>query len=317
MTAHELAEQLEVSERTIYRDLDALGIAGIPVYAEHGPNGGYSLLDGYQTRLTGLTSTEVRTLFLAARAGHTLDLGMGNELEDALLKLTAALPQNARADIEQVQQRFHFDSSPMSSNERSISVLALIREALWHEHRLHLLYRWGRSQREQSRHLVDPYGLVAKGASWYLVCMSAGVYHVFPVDQIAYVERTEQVFVRPAHFDLASYWTFYQSRYEIQAYTYPSRIAPHRSSPGTSCVVSQDRGVLQARNRSRSTKKTILFPSSSKKGKMTIASQKKALLKKEQCSRVRASLALALSPTLVSPSRLTEGAFTVLHVTVF
>src|SRR5713226_181059 len=102
MTAHDLAIQLEVSERTIYRDLDALSIAGIPVYTERGPGGGCSLVDGYQTRLTGLTEAEIRALFLFNMAGPLADLGLGKALDDALLKLEAALPAASRAKAEQV-----------------------------------------------------------------------------------------------------------------------------------------------------------------------------------------------------------------------
>src|SRR5712691_11301372 len=111
MTARELAEQLEVSERTIYRDIDALGMAGIPVYTERGPGGGCSLLDGYQTRLTGLTEPEVRALFLLNMTGPLADLGLSKALDDALLKLQASLPIAQRHDAEQVRQRIHMDTS--------------------------------------------------------------------------------------------------------------------------------------------------------------------------------------------------------------
>ena|SRR5947209_10480724 len=109
MTARDLAEHLEVSERTIYRDIEALGMAGIPVYAERGPGGGCSLMDGYQTRLTGLTESEIRALFLLKMAGPLAELGLSKALDDALMKLTVALPAAQRHGAEQVCQRIYFD----------------------------------------------------------------------------------------------------------------------------------------------------------------------------------------------------------------
>ena len=216
MTAQDLAEQLEVSERTIYRDLDALGIAGIPIYAERGPNGGYSLVDGYQTRLTGLTSVELRALFLSASVGPLADLGMAHALEDALLKLSASLSDEARSSIERTRQRFHIDSSWTPRDGWSVSMLSLIQDAIWHDRRVQLVYAQDNGQ--QQRFLVEPYGLVARASAWYLIgacadrhniCHSCSIYSI---ERILLVEPTEQPFVRPNDFDLTAYWTAYQQQ---------------------------------------------------------------------------------------------------------
>src|SRR6266571_1420865 len=117
MTAAELAERLEVSIRTIYRDLEALGMAGIPLYTERGPGGGCELLDGYQTKLNGLTEMEIRALFLLSVSGPLVALGLGKALEDALLKLSTALPAPYRSNAELVRQRIHLDTAPSYSSE--------------------------------------------------------------------------------------------------------------------------------------------------------------------------------------------------------
>ena len=209
LTAQDLAEQLEVSERTIYRDLDALGMAGIPVYAERGPGGGYSLVDGYQTRLTGLTSAEIRALFLSPSIGPTIDLGMSHALDDALLKLSASLPQEARVHIEQAQQRIYIDSPRTPHSERIDALLSCVQDAVWNDYRLSLVYQHDTMSRERKQYLVDAYGLVTKASRWYLIGASNGTIHTFSVEHILLIERTTEVFERPADFDLATYWTRY------------------------------------------------------------------------------------------------------------
>src|SRR2546421_4306828 len=110
LPAHELAKRLEVSERTIYRDIEALSAAGVPVYTESGPGGGCMLAEGYRTNLTGLTEAEVRTLFLPGMSAALADLGVSKALEAAMLKLLAALPTAQRHDAERVRQRLYMDA---------------------------------------------------------------------------------------------------------------------------------------------------------------------------------------------------------------
>lgn len=201
MTAQELAEQLEVSERTIYRDLSALSSAGIPVYTESGPGGGCELVDGYQTRLTGLTTTEIRALFLLSLSDPLTDLGLDRALQDALLKLSAALPTTSRSDAVQVRQRIYMDTTPSDHSRHALPYLGLIQDAVWQDRTLQLTY--GRSIRQN----FDPYGLVSKANIWYLVGAAAEEIQVVRVSRIQAARLTEQRFVRPAAFDLATYWT--------------------------------------------------------------------------------------------------------------
>ena len=210
MTARELAEQLEVSERTIYRDMEALGIAGIPVCAERGPGGGCFLIDGYQTKLTGLNEAEVRALFLFKLARPLADLGLNKALEDAMLKLSAALPAEQRGDAEQVRQRIHLDMEDWSRNEPPVPHLQTIQEAIWHDRKLLISYDEGCKLCQD--HLIEPYGLVSKANTWYVVAAVAGEQRVFCVSHIHAAVPSEEHFTRAVSFDLSSFWTTYRAQ---------------------------------------------------------------------------------------------------------
>ncbi len=214
MTAHDLAEHLEVSERTIYRDFDALSIAGIPLYTERGPGGGCSLVDGYQTRLTGLTEAEIRALFLSTISAPSADLGMGRALEDALLKVSAALPPSSRHTVEHTRQRFYVDTTWCEHPERVISCLQTIQGAVWNDQKLSIDYHTVYGTRQQ--YLVEPYGLVSKTGAWYLVGVLAGTQQVFHLTRMYNVEATELSFTRPADFDLAACWNEYCTQQKKQ-----------------------------------------------------------------------------------------------------
>jgi predicted DNA-binding transcriptional regulator YafY len=226
MTAHDLAAQLEVSERTVYRDLEALGMAGVPIYTERGPNGGYSLMGGYQTRLTGLNEAEVRALFLLNITGPLTDLGLAGALDDAMLKLTAALPAPSREHAALVRKRFHMDTTWWYHSDDATLWLPTIQEALWQDRRLRLFYH--EDDGIWSERLIEPYGLVSKASDWYLV---AGCYEekcVFRVSRIHTATITEEHFIRQEDFDLAVYWTDYCTQVEANhpAYSLPLRLAP-------------------------------------------------------------------------------------------
>ncbi len=226
MTAHDLAQHLEVSERTIYRDLDALSMAGIPLYTERGPGGGCSLLDGYQTRLTGLTEMEIRALFLATLAGPPVELGMAKAFNDALLKVSAALPASSRYNVDSTRQRFHVDTSWWHHNTQVIPCLQTIQEAVWQDHKLCI--RYCEDDGSQQSYLVEPYGLVTKAATWYLIGMLADTQHVFRVARIVYVEATTLAFTRPTDFNLAACWKAYRTQVEAN---HPSSAVALRLAP--------------------------------------------------------------------------------------
>ncbi len=212
MTAQELAERLEVSPRTIYRDLDALSSAGVPVYAERGPQGGVSLLENYRTNLTGLTEGEVRALFMLTVPGLMEDLGAGDAAEQALLKLTAALPTPFQKDVEMVRQRIFLDPAAWFAPEEPTPHLPLVQEAVWQNRRLRMVYR--RSDGQWVKRLVDPYGLVAKASIWYMVAGSYNQPYVFRVSRIQEAELTGSYFERPLQFDLATFWHAWSGRLE-------------------------------------------------------------------------------------------------------
>lgn len=226
MTAKALAEALEVSERTIYRDIDALSASGVPVYGEAGPAGGYGLLDSYRTTLTGLTEGEVRALFMLSIPAPLAALGMTQELKTALLKLTAALPVARRQDEVRVRQRFYLDSTWWQQGHESIPHLQTIHQAVWQDRKLWLTYRpLPASQLEQS---VEPYGLVAKAGIWYLVCAHHNRVRVHRVADLLDARLCTETFIHPADFDLERFWTSWCMEQEERytAYTVHVRIAP-------------------------------------------------------------------------------------------
>jgi predicted DNA-binding transcriptional regulator YafY len=204
MTAHELAKRLEVSERTIYRDMDALSAAGIPVYTERGVGGGCILLEEYRTNLTGLTEAEIQTLFLTRPSRLLADLGLHQASEAALIKLLAALPSVSRRDAEYVHQRIHIDAAGWRPTEEDISSLPTLQEAVWQERKLHLTYE--RSDSTIVERLIDPLGLVAKGSTWYLIAAVEGEMRTYRVSRVQSARVTDLACVRPQNFDLAAYW---------------------------------------------------------------------------------------------------------------
>lgn len=228
MTASDLSSQLEVSERTIYRDLEALSMAGIPIYSEHGPGGGYRLLDSYRTTLTGLTEAEVRTLLLSGVYAPLADLGLAEALEVALLKLSAALPEAQQRRAERMRQRIHLDAIPWFQTREAVPHLQSLQEAIWQDQRVCITYR--RSDGEVNEYRIDPYGLVAKSNIWYVVAhRDDDEMRVFRVSRILALTLTREHFERPPDFDLAAYWESWCKVFESNLRRLPVtlRIAPH------------------------------------------------------------------------------------------
>ncbi len=223
MTARELAEKLEVSERTIYRDFDALGAAGIPVYGDHGPGGGYALLDSYRTNLTGLTEDEVRTLFMSGAAQKPLaDLGLTQASEIAQLKLSASLPTSQLRDAEHMRQRIYFDSGSWFQPQESVPHLQTLQEAIWHDRQVYIAYQ--RGDGSYGERLINPYGLVAKATVWYLVASIGDDMRVYRVSRINAVAICEACFTRETHFDLAAYWSDWCAEFEANRPQYPVKL---------------------------------------------------------------------------------------------
>ena len=204
ITARELAKRLEVSERTILRDMDALSATGIPVTAERGTNGGWMLLEEYRTNLTGLNDAEIQALFLTQPPRLLADLGLDKASKAALIKLLAALPSVKRRDAEYVRQRIYVDAGGWGRYTESFPFLSVLQEAVWEERKLRLRYK--RADGEAVERLVDPLGLVAKSNIWYLVAGVDGEIRTYRVSRIEDAELLAEPCVRPAHFDLATYW---------------------------------------------------------------------------------------------------------------
>lgn len=226
MTAQALGEELEVSERTIYRDVEALSFAGIPVYTERGPGGGIALLDSYRTSLTGLNRNEVRALFMLSIPAPLDELGVTADLKAALLKLSAALPAVGRDEQIMARQRIHLDSVAWSQPEQPVPHLQTIHQAVWQDFKLQLRYDLGYFGEIEL--LVDPYGLVAKTTVWYLVCAREDHLRVLRVPDILEARVLDEHFERPSDFNLVTYWQDWceQNEKRLASFQVEVRVAP-------------------------------------------------------------------------------------------
>ena len=211
MTARELSRELEVSDRTIYRDVDALSASGVPIYAERGPHGGIRLVEGYRTRLTGLTADEAEALFLSGVPGPAAELGLGTVVAAARLKVLAALPPELRTRASRITERFHIDAPGWFQSPDVVPHLSALASAVWTTRVIRITYR--RPDRIVDRE-VEPLGLVLKGGIWYLVGRCAGQFRTYRVSRTLGVETTEHTFERPPEFDLARHWTSSIAAYE-------------------------------------------------------------------------------------------------------
>jgi predicted DNA-binding transcriptional regulator YafY len=206
MTAEQLAVELEVSVRTIYRDAGSLQSAGIPLYGAAGPAGGYQLVAGYRTRLTGMTAAEAEALALAGIPGPAADLGLGGVLAAAQLKLDAALPAEMRARAALVRERFHLDAPGWYYDGDSVPHLSEIAGTVWKQQRIEVRYRRWRAPTDVTRRL-DPHGIVLKAGKWYLVARDQRGMRTYRINQILDLAVLDESFERAEDFELAGYWT--------------------------------------------------------------------------------------------------------------
>jgi predicted DNA-binding transcriptional regulator YafY len=227
MTADQLAAELEVSPRTIYRDIDALVASGVPIYGEPGHDGGYRLVDGYRTRLTGLTSDEARALVLSGLPGPAAELGLGMALSAAQLKLAAALPAELREHIDLVRQRFLLDAPGWYTDLLDTPFLSAVADAVWQRRTLHVRYSRWREPTDIEREL-RPHGLVLKAGHWYVVAEHGELLRTYRVDQILRLSVGAPFTARP-DFDLAGYWRDYLADFRARLRWGEAviRVAPH------------------------------------------------------------------------------------------
>lgn len=211
--AARLAEELEVSVRTIYRDVDALSAAGVPIYAEPGRDGGIALDRDYRTRLTGLTEAEAEALALAGPGGQARDLGRGGEALAAQLKLRASLPADRSAGAERIARRYHVDPVPWYQRAEDLPALPMLAEAVWRDRRVRFDYESWRGLRGWT---LAPLGLVQKGGLWYLVGEADGATLTFRVANISALALLDSGFERPKGFDLARHWSSRIEAFEVE-----------------------------------------------------------------------------------------------------
>ncbi len=228
MTARDLAQRMEVSDRTIHRDMEALSGAGVPVFAERGTGGGWELMGDYRTDLTGLTDGEIQALFSANPVGLLADLGLDKAAEGALIKLLATLPAAARRDAENVRQGIHIDVNGWQQPSETVDLLPLLQTAIAQERKVELVYQ--RSDETVVERLVDPLGLVANRNIWYLIAAVGEETRTYRVTRMQAAHMTEQPATRPADFDLATYWA--QAKVDFKA-ALPAYYATVRVAPDT------------------------------------------------------------------------------------
>ena len=205
VTATELAERLEVSPRTVYRDAEALGAAGVPVYAERGRGGGIRLLPGYRTDVTGLTQDEARALFVLTTGGAQADLGLAAPLRSAVAKVLRAVPAPFQQAATTASQRVLVDPAGWMRPADEASELGTLQAAVFAGQRVRLRYR-SSGQREATERVVDPYGLVHKSGVWYLVADSGGEPRLYRVSRVASAVATGEPVVRREGVGLAALW---------------------------------------------------------------------------------------------------------------
>ncbi|MFC4547500.1 helix-turn-helix transcriptional regulator [Paenactinomyces guangxiensis] len=204
MTTGELAKHLEVSDRTIHRDMEALSSAGFPVYAERGKHGGWKLLDDFQTRIIHLNQSEIPVLFLPLPEKLLKEMGMDKDAKTAQMKLLSFLPEKVREDAENISQRIYLDTASWHPSIENKPFLPVLQTALWQNQKVLLTYM--RSDGETRERLVHPLGLVAKGNTWYLVASVNDEIRTYRVSRIKDAQLSGETFVRPPQFDLVRYW---------------------------------------------------------------------------------------------------------------
>ncbi len=214
LTAGELADELEVSVRTIHRDVEALSEAGVPIYAERGPHGGIRLVDGYRTRLTGMTPDEAEALFLSGLPGPAAELGLGTVVAAARLKVLASLPPELRTRASRLVERFHLDASGWFQAGEPVPHLAVLSEAVWDARRVEIEY--DRGDRTVPR-TIAPLGLVLKAGVWYVVALTDDSLRTYRVGRVAEARALDERFERPEGFDLSAFWTESSAAYERDA----------------------------------------------------------------------------------------------------
>jgi predicted DNA-binding transcriptional regulator YafY len=254
----ELAKRLSVSERTIYRDVDALSAAGVPVYAQPGPQGGIALLEGWRTDLTGLTEPEVRTLAAIAVPAALADIGLSESMRSTLVKLAASLPAVQQRAIEHARARLHFDGTGWFDGREEVPHLQLLRDAVWQDRKVRLRYT-DFDGKKGAALVVSPYGLVIKVERWYLVAGTPRGTTVFRGSRVSGPRLLAETFVRPSGFDLAAFWRDWCRRFDARRASYRVTLRLTRDGEAGLARVrpAVEREVWRTAPRERDGRKTV------------------------------------------------------------
>ena len=220
VSAQSLARTLEVSVRTVYRDVDELSAAGVPIWADRGRAGGFQLQPGWRTRVDGLTAPEAQAMFLGGLPGPAAELGLGEAMASAQLKLLAALPDGWREDARRVSARFHLDPVDWYRGPSATDHLPAIAQAVWGERRVAMRYDSWKGEVERR---VEPLGLVLKAGVWYMVARAAKEAggsrtdaRTYRVSNVLALTIGDDRFERPPSFDLAAWWLASTRRFEAE-----------------------------------------------------------------------------------------------------
>jgi predicted DNA-binding transcriptional regulator YafY len=219
MTAGELAQAMEVSQRTILRDIDQLSAAGVPLWGERGRQGGFRLREGWSTQLTGMTEPEANALLLAGLPGPATELGLGAAAASARLKLVASLPSGWREKADRVGQRLHIDPVDWYRAQDAPKFLREVADAVWRARRIEVRYE---SWKGEALRVLEPLGLVLKAGAWYLVARPAGgatpakEFRNYRLASLLALRDLGQTFKRPRSFDLARTWQASAARFETE-----------------------------------------------------------------------------------------------------
>jgi len=216
--ARELATALEVSERTVFRDVDALSAAGVPIYATRGVRGGICLVEGYRRAISELDEDEIRALYVDGN-DPLADLGFGAPLKRAREKLAAGLSERQRHVAEKARARIRIDQRRWGQDEVPTAILSVVRRGVWDDRRLEIAYRDRTGKRTSRR--IDPLGLVSKSGIWYVIARSGAEYRSFRADRIVSAELLGERFERPANFDLDAYWSQSTQQYAATIAYFP------------------------------------------------------------------------------------------------
>lgn len=242
MTASALAQELEVSRRTILRDVEALSFAGIPIYTDGGHGGGIALDENYRTTLTGLKETEVHALFVANNNQVLEEIGLGKAAESMLLKLFAALPAGHQPSVDHIRQRIYIDPVWWWYDAQAPSFWFALQEAVYQDRVVRVVYE--NYNGEVAERVLEPYSLVSKSSFWYLIAKRAGKLRIYRVARLQSVVVLDASFQRDPDFDLPAYWKEHLDEFVTTFTDYELLLRIHPDRVKFACGLAPGRNII-------------------------------------------------------------------------